>query len=83
LEDCAEELKLVCPDGKIYGGMEAVVQAVLIRRSLIGKLAAVYYLPGIRSMADRAYRWVARNRFRFPAQADEACDGACGRHVDR
>lgn len=32
----------------------------------------LYYLPGIRQLQDRVYRWIADNRYRLPGSTD-AC----------
>jgi predicted DCC family thiol-disulfide oxidoreductase YuxK len=81
LEACMEEMKLVGPGGRIYGGAEAVVRAFAIRYRLLGRLLFAYYVPGLRQIADRAYAWVARNRYRLPVKSVEQCDtGSCRRH---
>lgn len=68
-----ESLHLVTVEGRVYSGAEAVVQ-VLARRPLF-RLALVYYVPGLRQLADAAYRFVARSRFRwFGARC---ADGQC------
>jgi predicted DCC family thiol-disulfide oxidoreductase YuxK len=80
-EACMEELKLVGPDGRIYGGAEAVFRAFAFRHRFLGKILRLYYIPGIRSMADWGYRLVARNRYRIAGKSSEECDtGACKRH---
>jgi predicted DCC family thiol-disulfide oxidoreductase YuxK len=45
----------------VYGGAEAVARALMINPWL-RPLAALYYLPGLRQLADAAYRWVAARR---------------------
>ncbi len=64
VEACMKEVKLVERDGSVYGGAEAVVRAVRIGWPILGWLLNAYYVPGIRRVADRAYAWVARNRYR-------------------
>ena len=79
VDDCMEELKLVV-DGQIFGGAEAVVRAAALRYTL-GKLLYVYYIPGIRSLANMLYRWVASNRYRIAGRRREDCEtGECKRH---
>src|SRR5512134_2787138 len=46
-DQCMREAQLVAPDGRVYAGMEAVVRALMTRR-LLGILARIYYVPGIR-----------------------------------
>jgi len=80
--DCMKEMKLV-DRGRIYGGAEAVVRSIDIGHPVLGKLLFVYYLPIIRQIADRSYRWVARNRYRLMVEDPDACTtGECRRHID-
>lgn len=75
-EECLRAMVMVNPGGRRFHGAQAVAEALATRR-LIGWLARLYYLPGLRALADGAYAWVARNRYRFfgrtPACDDEAC----------
>jgi predicted DCC family thiol-disulfide oxidoreductase YuxK len=76
------EAQLVAPDGRVYAGMEAVVRA-LMTRPLLGSLARIYYVPGIRQGANAFYAWIAANRYRlFGRTAAGACgDDACAIHL--
>ncbi len=59
-----EEMKIVFPDGKLVGGVDAM--AVLLRR--IASLACLGWLiplPGFHWIGQKAYRWLARNRSCF------------------
>ncbi len=77
LERCEAAMQYVRADGTVYEGAAAVVQA--LRHRWLGKLALVYYLPGIRQLADALYRLVARYRFRI---AGRTCDDAgCAVHL--
>jgi predicted DCC family thiol-disulfide oxidoreductase YuxK len=58
---CEVALQLVREDGEVFEGVEAVVQA--LRARWYGPLLRGYYLPGVRRIADAAYRGVARRRF--------------------
>lgn len=71
-----EQLGLTAEDGiyqawyvddndHLTGGAEAVNQAC---RQIwwLKPLSYFYYLPGFRQLEDRAYRWIAENRHRFP-----------------
>lgn len=62
-------IQLVGPGGATYQGAAAVehLLAVLPRGKLI---AWIFHIPGVRVLADRIYRWVARNRYRM----------GCGEH---
>ena len=65
----AEAIQLVGPGGATWQGAAAIEQLlnVLPRGSWIGW---VFKIPYIRVLADRLYRWVARNRYRL----------GCGEH---
>lgn len=58
---CESALQLVREDGTVFAGVEAVVQS--LRGRWYGPLLRGYYLPGVRAIADAAYRAVARRRF--------------------
>lgn len=57
-DELLREAKLVLGDGRVFGGAEAIALAV-------GGPARLYYLPGVRQLADRLYRRVAANRCRI------------------
>lgn len=80
-EELVREIKLVMPDGQVFGGAEAIVQLAVQGRPLMWRIFSLYYLPGIRFMGDWLYAWVARNRYRlFGRQEYNACDtGSCAR----
>lgn len=76
LERCEQAMQYVRADGRVFEGAEAVVQA--LGRRPWGVVLKVYYVPGLRQLADALYRLVARYRFRI---AGRACpDGACALH---
>ncbi len=80
-EACDEAMHLVNPLGRIFRGAEAVARAVG-SRGLLGRLALVYYVPGVRWVCDRLYAVVAANRYRIAGRTDgcEACrTGSCRR----
>ncbi|HJT76251.1 MAG TPA: DUF393 domain-containing protein, partial [Gemmataceae bacterium] len=79
---CMRQMFLVTPQGRVYGGFEAAVQA-LATRPVLGTLARAYYLPGIRQLCDLAYRLIAANRYRILGKAVAAgeCEGGtCALH---
>lgn len=79
---CMQAMHLITPEGQIYKGFEAAVHAVATR-PLLGKLAYVYYLPGLRQLCDLAYRLIANYRYRLLGKkvAEEGCDGGtCSLH---
>lgn len=79
-EACMRELKVVEPDGRISGGAEAIVRVLRAARPLLGRLALVYYVPGVRWLADRAYRFVANRRYEVFGRTEDCDDGTCSLH---
>jgi predicted DCC family thiol-disulfide oxidoreductase YuxK len=74
-EALLEAMHLVDTHGRVFVGAEAAVRS-LASRPVLGRLALVYYVPGVRLLADTVYRWIARRRRR-----DEDCpEGTCGTH---
>lgn len=68
----AESLQLVrCADGRTWQGAAAVAELtrVLPRGWLVSWL---FRIPFVRALADRLYRWFARNRYRL------GCKDHCG-----
>lgn len=65
----AEALQMVARDGETWQGSAAIEQLlnVLPRGRLI---ACVFRIPFVRVIADRFYRWFARNRYKL----------GCGEH---
>ena len=51
--------------GEVYGGAEAANAAVSAALGIRLPLL-VYRVPGMRSLQEALYRWVADNRYRFP-----------------
>jgi predicted DCC family thiol-disulfide oxidoreductase YuxK len=80
-EQCMRAMQLVTPDGRVFEGAEAVAHS-LYSRPLLGSLARLYYVPGVRTFADLIYAWVARNRYRLGGRAADVCDDAgCALHL--
>jgi len=76
LARCEEAMQLVLADGRVVQGAEAIVRA--LGGHPLGRLLSLYYVPGLRQLADVLYGVVARHRFRV---AGRACpDGACSVH---
>jgi predicted DCC family thiol-disulfide oxidoreductase YuxK len=77
-EACMQAMHLIAPDGRVYRGVEAAVRAVATR-PLLGLLARVYYLPGIRQLCDWLYAHIAARRYRILGRT--CPDGACSLHA--
>jgi predicted DCC family thiol-disulfide oxidoreductase YuxK len=76
-------MHLVTRDGRVYRGLEAVVQS-LRHRAVLGRIVKAYYVPGLRQLADLGYRLVARYRYSIMGRAVAAgeCDGGtCHLHA--
>lgn len=65
----AQAIQMIGPGGETWQGAAAVEQllTVLPRGRWI---AWIFHVPFVRTIADRIYRWVARNRYRM----------GCGEH---
>jgi predicted DCC family thiol-disulfide oxidoreductase YuxK len=65
----ADALQLIASDGTTWQGAAAIEQ--MLRVLPRGRaIAWVFHVPFIRGIADRAYKWFARNRYRL----------GCGEH---
>ena len=76
----AAEVRFVQRDGDtvlISGGAQAIAEALLTGRQPWRLLGAALLAPGLASVADLGYRWIAANRYRLPGGTPEcALDGA-------
>lgn len=64
-EACGEALQFVDPSGRVASGSDAIGETLLRGRFPWPIAGRVLLLPGVRAVARRAYRWVARNRHRL------------------
>jgi predicted DCC family thiol-disulfide oxidoreductase YuxK len=80
---CMQALHLVTPDGRVFRGVEAIVRA-LTSRSILGSIAYLYYVPGVRQLCDRLYRFVASRRYWFWGKKAQGCEtGTCAVHFQK
>lgn len=65
----AEALQMIGPGGVTWSGARAVEEILnVVPKGRI--IAWLFRIPGVRRLADRVYRWFARNRYRL----------GCGEH---
>ncbi len=71
MQDGLAQVWFVDAKGQLTGGAEA---ANMCFRYIwwARPFAYLYYIPGIRQIEDRLYRWVADNRYNMPGATD-AC----------
>lgn len=74
-----KRLHVVAADGRVYGGAEAVARLVAGVR-FVGWVAYVYYVPGIRQLADVLYAYVAKNRYKLFGKTETCDGGTCHLH---
>jgi predicted DCC family thiol-disulfide oxidoreductase YuxK len=65
--------------GRIFSGADAWARIGLLLPGW-SLLASILLVPGVRSIAGKAYSWVARNRYRWNRDVCE--DGTCRVHVE-
>lgn len=65
------ELKFVDDRGHMSGGAEAIARALMTGRGLTAWLAPVYFVPGVRHLANAVYRAVAKRRYRLSGTCDD------------
>ncbi len=71
-EDGMNQVWFINGAGQLTGGAEAMNQAM--RLVWWAKpLTYLYPIPGVKQLEDRAYRWVAANRYRMPGST-AACE---------
>lgn len=81
-DEAMRAMQLVTQEGWIFCGVEAVVQA-LRKRPILGRLLKLYYVPGVRQLADLGYRLIAKYRYRIMGRAiarGECDGGSCALH---
>jgi predicted DCC family thiol-disulfide oxidoreductase YuxK len=84
-QECMQAMQLVSPDGRVFRGAEGVARALATRR-ILGRIAYLYYVPGLRQVLNWLYGRVAANRYRIMGKvvATGECDGGtCALHLAR
>lgn len=72
----------VLADGRVYGGAGAMARILRLHRGL-RLIVWLYDVPPVGWLAEQAYAWVARNRFRLSkwlGQDVPECTDACSIH---
>jgi predicted DCC family thiol-disulfide oxidoreductase YuxK len=73
-ERLLEEMHLVTPDRqRVYHGYRAF-RWLAWRLPLLWAVAPLLYIPGVPSLGQRFYLWVARNRFRLVPCSHGVCE---------
>lgn len=78
-------MQVVTQRGEVFSGLEGIVQA-LRHRAILGRIAKLYYVPGLRQLGDLAYRLIARYRYYLMGRSVAAgeCDGgSCQLHLNK
>lgn len=75
LADCEQRLYLVMSDGRVVGGVTAVVQT--LRRRWYGPFLKVLLLPGLLQISEAVYRLVSRYRFKLMGKTQPCDGGSC------
>lgn len=76
--DLMDKMHVVAPDGRIFKGAAAIARVAALT-PIVGKLALLYYVPGIRQLADFGYAQIAKRRYRLNAK--DCADGTCKLHA--
>ena len=72
-DDFDSGMRLITPHGEILVGADALYHIVR-RLPIWGKMAWVYRLPGLNTLARSAYRWIAANRHRLgQSRVESSC----------
>lgn len=78
-----QEMHLVTPDRRrVYHGFGAL-RWVAWRLPLLWPVAPLLYLPGVPTLGQRLYLWVARNRFRLVPCHGGVCALPPAKNLDR
>jgi predicted DCC family thiol-disulfide oxidoreductase YuxK len=72
-EQLLQQMHLITPDQqRVYRGFQAF-RWMAWRLPLLWPLAPFLYLPGVPLLGQKAYLWIARNRYRLVPCQDGVC----------
>jgi len=74
-----KRMHLVLGDGRIFAGAEAFAR-IFATVPIVGWLGWLYYVPGVRQLADLGYALVAKYRYRLFGRTQACDDGTCHLH---
>jgi len=74
-----QRMHVVTGDGRIFAGAEAFAR-LLAEIPVVGWIAFLYDVPGLRQLAELAYRFIARNRYRLFGRTETCDGGTCHLH---
>jgi predicted DCC family thiol-disulfide oxidoreductase YuxK len=75
-----KKMHVVRADGRTFAGAEAFARIVTRLPGPAGWPGWLYYVPGVRQIADAVYALVAKHRYRLFARAAECKDETCKVH---
>ncbi len=65
-QQAMEAAWFVDEQGRRYRGAHAITEAMAVLHPIFLPARWLYAVPGLHQLADRAYQWVADNRYRMP-----------------
>ena len=65
------EIKFVDDRGRMTGGAEAIARVLMTGRGPVAWGARLYFVYGVRQLANAAYRTIARRRYRLAGTCDD------------
>jgi predicted DCC family thiol-disulfide oxidoreductase YuxK len=71
---------LLLPDGRLFGGAEAVARTVAL--ATWGRFALAYYLPGVGALLEFLYKIIAANRYKWWGKVGGCEGGSCSIYRD-
>jgi predicted DCC family thiol-disulfide oxidoreductase YuxK len=74
-----KKMHVVLRDGRVFAGAEAFARIFLSLR-FVGWIAWLYYVPGVRQLADLAYATIAKHRYRLFGRTGQCDGGTCHLH---